>query len=97
METTKRQVEIPDILEANTYFWKPASNASGRRRNEQRRLTEVETWLESNAKTLQDGGFEVGFTYEESVKNVYKRLVIYRNGKRSNLLALKNWLANNQA
>lgn len=94
--TTKRTVEVPAILEANTWFWKPAPSASMRRANEQRRMAEVEAWLYSNAETLQAGRFEVEFSYSESCNNVYKKLVVYHNGRRSNLLALKNWLAKRQ-
>ena len=37
----------PEILTANTYFWNPSGNASGRRRNEDKRIFEVKDFFES--------------------------------------------------
>ena len=40
--------EVPEILKANTYFWRPGSNASWRRRNEERRNAELEDFMYDN-------------------------------------------------
>ena len=40
--------EVPEILKSNTYFWRPGSNASWRRRNEERRNAELEDFMYDN-------------------------------------------------
>lgn len=40
--------DIPYILTANTYFWSPASNSSGRRYNERKRESEIENFMWEN-------------------------------------------------
>jgi hypothetical protein len=89
-ETTT--IELPAILTANTYFWRPGSSASQRRANERRRIAEVQAFLDRHAAALQAAGITVHFEYSESCSHVYKRLEIYRNGKRSNIRALKKAL-----
>ena len=42
--------EVPEILKSNTYFWRPGSNASWRRRNEERRNMELEDFMCDNVK-----------------------------------------------
>lgn len=39
---------IPEILTANTYFWRPASSAYGRRANEKRREREIKAFMIDN-------------------------------------------------
>ena len=85
-------IEIPAIMTANTYYWRPASNASSRRANEQRHTTTVQAFLDRHADAIRAAGIEVGFSYSESCHNVYKRCEIYRNGKKSNITALKKAL-----
>lgn len=94
---------LPQILTANTYFWRSGSSASQRRSNEKRHTETVESFLRSNGFdiTVSNGedvigerdGVKVHFSYRESCKNVYKHLKITRNGKRSNIRALKKLLA----
>lgn len=100
---TSTTVEIPSILTAKTYFWSPAGNAAGRRSNEQRRLAEVENFLTSAgfANVSNDGETVTGerdeivvkFSYRESCHNIYKHLEILRDGKRSNITAIKKLMA----
>lgn len=90
--TTTTAIVLPEILTANTYFWRPGSSASQRRSNEARRTREVQAFLDTHAAALQAAGVTVDFSYSESCSNVYKRLEIYRNGKRSNITALKRAL-----
>lgn len=87
--TTK---EIPSIMTANTYFWSPASNASSRRRNEVRHEAEVAEFVRANADALAAAGIEIEFDYSESCRNVYKHCTITRNGKRSNITAVRKAL-----
>lgn len=89
---------LPQILTANTYYWSPASSAASRRRNEERRHAEVADFLtdlgfEFNGKTWTKGELEVNFEYSESCRNVYKHFQVWRNGKKSNITAIKKLLA----
>lgn len=90
IETTT--VEIPAILTANTYYWKPSSSASGRRSNEKRHADQVQRFLDTHAETLQAAGITVEFSYSESCHNVYKSLTIYKNGVKKDIRALKKAL-----
>ena len=85
-------VEIPSIMTANTYFWTPSGSASGRRSNEKRRNGEVAEFLAENADALKAANVEVNFSYSESCHNVYKSCKITRNGKRSNVTAIRKAL-----
>lgn len=92
IETTTTTIEIPAIMTANTYYWRPASGASARRANEKRHADTVQRFLDTHAAALEAAGISVEFSYSESCNNVYKRLEIYRNGKKSNITALKKAL-----
>lgn len=83
---------IPEILTANTYFWSPSNSASGRRSNEARRNGEVERFIAQNKAALEAAGVEINFSYSESCHNVYKNCTITRNGKRSNITAVRKAL-----
>lgn len=94
--TTK--IAEPEILTANTYFWKPASSSSGRRKNEEFRLAQVAKFFRAIGLTVTEKiGIVIGekdnlyveFTYSESCNNVYKGLEIYRAGKKSNITSLR--------
>jgi hypothetical protein len=80
---------LPEILTANTYFWRPAASASGRRSNERRHSQEVLNWLNQHKDELDQAGITVDFTYSESCHHVYKSLTIYQYGRRVNINALK--------
>jgi len=91
-------IQIPSIFTANTYFWSSASNASSRRRNEDRRQDEaVELFQALGMEVSRSGdsvtgtghGLVVTFSYSESCKNVYKHLDVKRNGKNSNITSLR--------
>jgi hypothetical protein len=86
------EIVLPEILTANTYYWRPASHANSRRANEQRRAGEVQRFLDQHAATLAAAGVEVVFEYSESCNHVYKRFEVYRHGKKSNVTALKKAL-----
>ena len=90
--TSATTIVLPDILTANTYYWRPGSSASQRRSNEQRRAAEVQRFLETHAAALERGGITVEFTYDESCKNVYKHLAVYQHGVRKDIRALKKAL-----
>jgi hypothetical protein len=92
MNETTTTVRIPDILTANTYFWSPSSHASGRRSNEDRRNGEVAAFIAANKEALDAAGIVIDFDYSESCHNVYKRCQITRNGKRSNITAVRKAL-----
>jgi hypothetical protein len=66
-ETTSTTTSIPDILTANTYFWRPASTASGRRNNEARRNGESRA-SRSNKCILDAAGIEIEFSYSKLPK-----------------------------
>lgn len=93
------KLEIPAILTVNTYFWRPGGSASSRRYNEKRHLQAVadffqalgfdEVWHTSVVVEGSGHGLHVRFEYSESCKNVYKRLTVEKNGKRSNISAIK--------
>lgn len=98
MNTTS---QLPEILTANTYFWKPGTSASSRRRNEERRLGEVADYFTSVGFEVEVGNerviakksdLEVIFYYSESTRNVYKKLAVLKNGKVSNITSLKKIL-----
>ncbi len=38
---------VPDIMTANTYFWKPGTNAASRRCREKQNIEAVSNWLKS--------------------------------------------------
>lgn len=94
----------PAILTAKTFFFRPSSNASGRRRNESRQHSIVIGFLEGLGFSILRaddeisvgvlnheslGRIEVEFYYSESCKNVYRRLSVTRNGKVSNITLLR--------
>jgi len=81
--------EIPSILTANTYFWRPAGSASGRRANERRRHAEVAAFVTAHETALQAADVTIDFDYSESCRNVYKHCRVTRNGRRSNIMAVR--------
>ena len=103
MTTTLTTAQEPTILTANTYFYKPATSANGRRRNEAKHLAEVAAWLLALGLTITmnangtisgtNGTIEVHFSYSESCSIVRKSLSVSRNGKNSNITALRKLAA----
>lgn len=91
--TATPTVTIPSILTANCYFWTPGRSAASRRNNETRRNNEVADFLAANAAQLAAAGIVVNFSYSESCHNVYKSCRITRNGKLSNITAVRKALA----
>lgn len=91
-ETTTATIEIPAIMTANTYYWRPASTASSRRSNEKRHAETVQKFLDAHAEAITAAGLSVHFEYSESCTHVYKHLEILRNSKKSNITALKKAL-----
>lgn len=92
---------LPSILTANTYFWSPSGSADGRRRSEEKRQSEVASFFQSAGFTVTRSGdnvnavghnLDVDFHYSESCKIVYKSLSVYRNGKKSNITAIRKAL-----
>ncbi len=85
--------EIKRIIDTHekykkSYFWKPASSADNRRRNERK-------FIENNPPLCFIKGekrIEVSMNYSESCKNVYYRLTVLINGEVSNITAVKNLL-----
>lgn len=93
-------VSEPRILTAPVYFWRPASNASGCRSNEQRHIADVAAWFRSLGLTVRtdssgawaqsaDGTLLAEFQYNESCNHIYRHLSVWRNGKKSNITALR--------
>jgi hypothetical protein len=76
----EKTVCAPAIVTANTYFWTPAGNASGRRSNEDRRMKEIEDFGNafSTVPTIRVSG-----EYRETCKNVYKSMSyeVLKNGE----------------
>ncbi|MDO7885358.1 hypothetical protein [Hymenobacter cheonanensis] len=103
MKNLTTTAQEPAILTANTYFWSPASSATGRRSNEAKRVGEVAAWLLSLGLTLKmnengtlsatNGTIDVHFSYSESCSIVRKSLSVSRNGKNSNITALRKLAA----
>lgn len=97
---TNNMQELPTILTANTYFWSPAYSASQRRRNEDLRNGQVADFFrnigfeveQSNGVRARSGKIEVTFSYSETCKNVYRHLSVYKDGKKSNVSAIKKLL-----
>ena len=94
---------LPNILTANTYFWASSSTANGRRKNEERNISTVVSFFpelgfdvshDNDTVKATNGTINVRFHYSESCKNVYKSLEVTKNGKRSNITAIKKLLAN---
>ena len=100
--TSQTTLTEPSILTANTYFWTAACNASSRRRNEERKQTEVANYLSALGFSVVRSGdnvtgtlltakgeVRVVFHYSESCKNVYKSLSVTRGGKNSNITTIR--------
>jgi len=92
---------IPEILTANTYYWSANSSADGRRRAEEKRQSQVASFFQSIGFQVNRNGDNViaekdgicaEFHYSESCKNVYKTFSVTRNGKRSNITAIRKML-----
>lgn len=82
-------MNIPDIMTANCYFWKPSGSASGRRANEKRHCADVQKFIDEYKDVLDAAGIEIEFSYSESAKKVYKRCTITKHGRRSNITVVK--------
>lgn len=95
------KIQEPKVLTAKCYFWSPGGAASQRRNAEKARLGEVAEFFGEIGMTVTehtDGhvianrdGVVARFDYSESCHNVYKTLEITRNGKRSNITALRKF------
>jgi len=86
-QTAAQTIALPSILTANTYFWHPATSASGRRSNEARQARTVDQF-ENLVQTMLGGagiGVGIDFTYNESCANVYKSVSYRIPGKTTNL------------
>lgn len=92
MATTTTTIELPAILTANTYYWRPGSSASHRRSNEKRHADAVQRFLDTHAEALNAAGISVEFSYSESCNNVYRHLAVYQNGVKKDIRALKKAL-----
>ena len=101
--TATTTIEIPSILTANTFYWSPSNIASGRRRNEEKRQEEVSNFFKALGFEVQLSSdrvianlpskkLEVIFEYSETCGHVYKSLSVYRDGKKSNITAIKKLL-----
>lgn len=100
--TVQTAAQIPSIMTANTYFWKPASSATARKANEKKRTNEVASFLkelgfeiinhDTNSVTAKSGEIEVYFNYAESCNNVYKSLAILYKGLPTNITRLRKML-----
>lgn len=91
----KTQIKEPYILTAKTFFWSPGYNASSRRRNEERRIAEVDEFFTSlgfskEGETYFKGDWEISFGYRESCHNVYKSTSFYFKGKKTNIVKFRN-------
>ena len=92
MNENSNSSTIPSILTANTYYWTPSNYAAGRRHNEERRHSEIANFVAANKAALDAAGIVIDFEYSESCHNVYKTCKITRNGKRSNITAVRKAL-----
>src|SRR4051812_45979281 len=99
-----KNITLPIILTANTYFWNSSSTSASRRFCEEKRQSEVLEFFNScglNVKRIGNKveaagvGIELEFYYHESCANVYKSLAVFVNGKNSNISGFKKWLRNN--
>lgn len=103
-QSTHTPTSEPEILTANTYFWHSGGSASHRRSNEERRKQEVAQFfrqiglvdvsIQGDEVTARTHGnckeqLEVCFSYSESCRNVYKHLSVTRDGRNSNITALR--------
>jgi hypothetical protein len=95
-------VDLPSILIAKTYFWSPALQAYSRRKNEERRQAEVAAFFEflgfevrreDDHVYAEKDNITIDFFYRESCKNIYKRVDIRRDGKKSNITLIKKLLS----
>lgn len=96
-------VAEPSILWVNTYFFKPDSTASGRRRKEEHYLSTVGSffsnvgfdvvrgsdYVKGEMQHEKYGKIVVVFTYSESCSHVYRSLSVTRDGKKSNITLLR--------
>ena len=93
-------MDEPTILTANTFYWKPSSCAYSRRSNEKRRQKEAAGYFRHLGMEVKEpegtdnvigtlGSLRVVFHYRESCTSVYKSLSVTRDGKKSNITALR--------
>lgn len=97
------EVPEPAILGANTLHWAAATSPRCRYENQRWHVGAVERWFLSIGGTLQTSephrvsatwnrngeNVQATFSYEETVRNVYKTLHVTRNGKRSTIRLLR--------
>lgn len=103
-------IQLPTILQANTYYWKTkGQNSAARKRTEIKYLTEVSNFLESigfditekSANTIKatkntlKGLVEVEFYIKLSCLNFYKNFTVIVNGKKSNITTIKSMIGDN--
>ena len=91
----------PTILTANTHFWSPGFHAYERRAREDDNCNTVADYFSrlgfavsrsERTVTATAGAFCVTFCYEEFPMHVYKSLSITRDLRRSNIVALRNYI-----
>ena len=80
-------IEIPVTVTASTFFWIPAGNASGRRRNEQRRGAELDYFC-SEIMAIPD--VSATWNYSETCHNVYCSVHFRIGNRQTNLTGIKN-------
>lgn len=70
----------------NAYFFSPPGNASGRRSYEKRHSAPRVEWTDGKDE------YSAEFTVSCSCANIYARGDYYKNGKKTNLTAIRNSL-----
>lgn len=97
--TTTTMISEPSILTKNTFFFKPACSSSSRKSMEKRHRNTVSAYLtalgfdvtisETGAIVGERGELSVRFHYHESCHNVYKTFSVCKNGRGSNITAIR--------
>ena len=70
-EKVEKRLDVPMVVTANVYFWRPAGKADGRRSNEKRRQAEINGFCEAVERIptiLAEG------SYSESCNHVYRTM-----------------------
>lgn len=92
-------MDEPSILTCNVWHWTPNTAAHARRAAEDRHATTVARYLSESGFTVEDAGrgyvraskgnVHVSFDYSETCRTVRRHLAVTRDGKRSNVRALR--------
>jgi hypothetical protein len=87
IEKIQKTIECNDKY-CKAYFWSPGTSASQRRRNEEK-FSET---YEDYDFDYNGNHYDVKFHYDESCNHCYYKLIVLKNGYKTNITPLKTIL-----